>query len=186
MFMLSDLSNFPSKVKIFSFQQRNFVNLHTLSYRTFLANKYYDLMIIHTLDNMTSLSYDGMEYINIRGINYYPDGNQTQANAYEMKIFWHEISVSAYRGARATFIETPIIKQSSATGNNISNVAEFRLVKADYQTWKLQWKVGTTNASYTQTWLGEIDVYGRIIHMLTFTGVTADYLGGTDKWIAYD
>lgn len=186
-FIKQDLSNFPSKVNAFNFQQRNSINQSALSNKTFLANKWYDWMLIHTSDTMTGVTNDGIEYINIRGLNFYPDANQCDGNAYEMKIFWHEVSYSSYKGAHPVFIENPLIKRNTVySGNNIANVASFRLVKVDWQNWKIQWKVGTNNASYVQSWVGEIDVYGRVIKTLQFTGYDTTVVGGTDKWVAYD
>ena len=66
-FIRSDLSNFPSSIYAFNFTQKNSRDTASLSYKTFLANKYYNLLRIATNDTMTGISYDGIEYINIRG-----------------------------------------------------------------------------------------------------------------------
>lgn len=131
LFLKSDLSNFPSKVDVFSFTQKNTRDAVSLNYKTFLANKWYNLLRIATNDTMSGISYDGIEYINIRGVMYYPDTNQCEACAYELKILWHEVSYSSYKGAHPVFIETPTIKVNTVySGANKSQIASFRLRKS--------------------------------------------------------
>lgn len=100
---------------------------------------------------------------------FYLDGNQCEACAYELKILWHEVSYSSYKGAHPVFLENPIIKVNTVySGNNKSQIASFRLRKNSINIYDLQWQVGSVNCSYAQTWTFEVDVLGRIINKLQF------------------
>ena len=186
LFLKSDLSNFPSKVDVFNFTQKNTRDSASLNNKTFLANKWYNLLRIATNDSMSGISYDGIEYINIRGVMYYPDTNQCEACAYELKIFWHEVSYSSYKGAHPVLIETPTIKVNTVySGNNKSQIASFRLRKSSIQIYDLQWQVPNVNCSHTQSWVMEIDTYGRIINRLKLIPWDTEY-NGSDYFTTYD
>ena len=185
-FIKNDLSNFPSRIHVFNFDTINYLNHSTLNGHTFLANKWYNLLRITSNDALSGITTDGMEYINIRGINFYPDILQIQASCYELKIFWHEVSRSGYVGVYPSFIEPPIIKNSIVYDGSYNQcfINNFRLKKSSTKIYYLQWQVGSNNLQRAQHWTMEVDILGRIINQLGFTPWDAKANGSND-YIAY-